>query len=76
MQRLHRLLGYDDVIAPQPEVREFAEDGESHTVITGEYSSENRWKPSELPPGRALPPPEALFKRLDDVPETETVASS
>jgi hypothetical protein len=57
-------------------VRAFAEDGESHTVITGEYSSENRWKPSELPPGRALPPPEALFKRLDDVPETETVASS
>ncbi len=73
-QRLHRLLGYDDVIAPQPEVREFALDGESHTVITGEYSSENRWKPSELPPGRALPPPEALFKRLDDVPE-EPVAS-
>src|SRR6266851_4632079 len=73
-QRLHRMLGYDDVIAPQPEVREFAEDGESHTVITGEYSSENRWRPSELPPGRALPPPEALFKRLDDVPE-EPVAS-
>jgi len=75
-QRLHLMLGYDDVIAPQPEVREYSEDGVSHTVITGEYASENRWQPSQLPPGRALPPPEALFKRLDDVPETETVASS
>jgi len=73
-QRLHRMLGYDDVIAPQPEVREFSEEGASHTVITGEYASENRWRPSELPPGRKLPPPEALFKRLDDVPE-EPVAS-
>jgi methionyl-tRNA synthetase len=68
-QRLHRMLGYDDVIAPQPEVREFSDDGVLHTVITGEYSSENRWRPSELPPGRNLPPPEALFKRLDDVEE-------
>jgi hypothetical protein len=69
------MLGYDDVIAPQPEVREYSEDGVSHTVITGEYASENRWRPSELPPGRNLPPPEALFKRLDHVPE-EPVASS
>ena len=69
-QRLHRMLGYDDVIAPQPEVREFSEDGATHTVITGDYSSDNRWRPSELPPGRALPPPEALFKRLGDVDPT------
>jgi methionyl-tRNA synthetase len=66
-QRLHRMLGYDDVIAPQPEVRAFAEDGASHTVITGDYPSVDRWKPSRLAPGTALPPPEALFKRLDDV---------
>jgi len=69
-QRLHRMLGYDDVIAPQPEVREFSDDGATHTVITGDYSSDNRWRPSELPPGRALPPPEALFKRLGDVDPT------
>jgi methionyl-tRNA synthetase len=75
-QRLHRMLGYDDVIAPQPEVRQFVEANGSHTVITGEYSSENRWRPSELAPGRALPQPEALFKRLDDVVEEEPVPSS
>jgi Methionyl-tRNA synthetase len=74
-QRLHRMLGYDDVIAPQPEVREFSEDGALHTVLTGDYASVNRWRPSELPPGRALPPPEALFKRLEDVVEEEQPAS-
>jgi len=70
-QKLHRMLGYGDVIAPQPEVRQFVEDGSSHLVITGDYSSDDRWRPSELPAGRALPQPEALFKRLDPVVEEE-----
>jgi methionyl-tRNA synthetase len=75
-QRLHRMLGYDDVIAPQPDVRQFAEEGGSHTVITGDYPSDNRWRVSELAPGRTLPQPEALFKRLDDVVEEEPTPSS
>ena len=75
-QRLHRMLGYDDVIAPQPEVREFSSDGSPHTVLTGDYPSANRWRPSELAPGRVLIPPEALFKRLDEVVEEEGAASS
>ena len=68
-QRLHAMLGYDDVIAPQPIVRQFAEDAASHTVITGDYEAVDRWRPSDLTPGRKLPAPEPLFKRLDDVPE-------
>jgi len=36
-QRLHAMLGYTDVIAPQPEVREFSEDGVVHSVLTGDY---------------------------------------
>jgi methionyl-tRNA synthetase len=74
-QKLHQMLGYDDVIAPQPEVREFSEHGVSHTVLTGDYESADRWRPSELPPGRALSPPEALFKRLEDVVEEEAQSS-
>jgi methionyl-tRNA synthetase len=74
-QRLHTMLGYDDVIAQQPDIREFAEEGGSHTVITGDYASEDRWRPSALAPGRALPVPEALFKRLDDVVEEEAAES-
>jgi methionyl-tRNA synthetase len=70
-QRLHQMLGYDDVIAPQPEVREASEDHDTHSVLTGEYPSANRWLPSRLEPGRKLPPPEPLFRRLDDVVEEE-----
>jgi hypothetical protein len=69
------MLGYDDVIAPQPEVRELSEDGDSHLVLTGTYDIVDRWKPSQLEPGRALPKPEALFKRLEDVVEDETSTS-
>jgi len=68
-QRLHAMLGYDDVIAPQPQVRQHSEDGRSHTVITGEYEAVDRWRPSQLEAGRKLPVPEPLFKRLDDVEE-------
>jgi methionyl-tRNA synthetase len=74
-QKLHQMLGYDDVIAPQPEVRELSEDGDSHLVLTGTYDIVDRWKPSQLEPGRALPKPEALFKRLEDVVEDETSTS-
>jgi len=75
-QRLHRMLGYEDVIAPQPEAREYSEDGTSHTVLTGVYESVDRWKPSQLEPGRTLAQPEALFKRLDEIVEEEPAASS
>jgi hypothetical protein len=69
------MLGYDDVIAPQPEVREFAEDASSHTVITGDYEVRDRWRPSALEPGRKLPAPEPLFKRLEDVIEEDAPSS-
>jgi methionyl-tRNA synthetase len=75
-QRLHQMLGYTDVIAPQPEVREYSDDGAVHNVLTGDYSFENRWRPSALAPGHPLPEPKALFKRLDDVVEEEQAASS
>jgi len=65
-QRLHEMLGYKDVIAPQPEVREVDEDGVLHRVITGEYPVTDRWHASQLAPGHPLPQPLALFKRLDD----------
>ena len=64
-QRLHRMLGYDDVIAPQPIVKDVG----THRVITGDYDIRDRWQPSALQPGRKLPVPEPLFKRLDPVLE-------
>jgi len=70
-QRLHLMLGYEDLLAPQPVIREHAENGATHAVLTGDYPISDRWRPSELEPGRKLPPPEPLFKRLDDVLEEE-----
>jgi methionyl-tRNA synthetase len=75
-QKLHAMLGYTDVIAPQPEVREVNEDGVVHRVITGDYAVADRWKVSELAPGHPLPQPVALFKRLDDVPDDDPGAAA
>ena len=75
-QKLHEMLGYTDVIAPQPEVREVNEDGVVHRVITGDYPTEDRWRASQLAPGHPLPQPVALFKRLDDVEEGAPGAGS
>jgi len=74
-QRLHAMLGYDDVIAPQPEVREFSEDAASHRVITGDYEAFERWLPSTLEPGRKLAAPQPLFKRLDPLEEDDAPSS-
>ncbi|HET7338207.1 MAG TPA: methionine--tRNA ligase [Candidatus Dormibacteraeota bacterium] len=71
-QRLHEMLGYSDVIAPQPVVKDVG----THRVITGDYDETDRWHPSQLEPGRKLPEPHALFKRLDEVPELEGAPSS
>src|SRR5206468_12783618 len=62
-QRLHAMLGYDDVLAPQPEVRNFAEDASSHRVITGDYEVRDRWRGAGLAPGRAWPTPEPVAQR-------------
>jgi methionyl-tRNA synthetase len=65
-QKLHELLGHKGVIAPQPEQREYSEDGRSHTVLAGEYPNEPMWLPTHLRAGQKLPEPHALFKKLDD----------
>jgi methionyl-tRNA synthetase len=66
-QRLHELLGYEGVIAEQPEFRTVAEeDGREHVVLTVERGGgEGRWEPSALPPGQTLREPEPLFAKLD-----------
>ena len=62
-QRLHELLGYDDVIAGPLEFRTVVEDdGRPHVVLTGDYASwVGRWEPSALPRGQTLREPEPLF---------------
>ena len=65
-QRLHELLGYDDVVAGPLDVETVDEDGVAHDVLTGRYDSwSGRWEPSALPPGQALRAPAPLFTKLD-----------
>jgi methionyl-tRNA synthetase len=65
-QRLHELLGYDGFLAGPLEFRDVEEDGETYTVLTGDYDSwVGSWEPSELPPGRKLHEPQPLFTKLD-----------
>jgi methionyl-tRNA synthetase len=65
-QRLHGMLGYSSVLAPQPEIEPVSENGESHLVLGGEYPKQDEWNPSRIEPGRPLPPPAPLFKKLDE----------
>jgi methionyl-tRNA synthetase len=66
-QQLHQMLGYEDVIAPQPQIRDYEEEeGDRHIVLGGEYDQTPRWCPSRLQAGRPLQQPRPLFKKLDE----------
>jgi methionyl-tRNA synthetase len=66
-QTLHELLGRAGTIAGEIDALSVTEDdGSTHTVLTGDYRSwGGAWEPSELPAGQLLPPPRALFAKLD-----------
>ena len=66
-QLLHELLGYDGYVAGPLEFRDVVDnDGNVHSVLTGDYDSwVGRWEPSALPPGQALLEPQPLFRKLD-----------
>jgi methionyl-tRNA synthetase len=75
-QRLHTLLGHDDVCAPQPELKRHADPGgEEHTVLRlPEGATFAPWEPAELPVGQALRPPTPLFTKLDPSVADEELA--
>jgi methionyl-tRNA synthetase len=65
-QTLHELLGYRDSLSGELVFEERGEDGDTHTLLTGDYAQlRDRWRPSELPPGQKLPEPRPLFRKLD-----------
>jgi methionyl-tRNA synthetase len=66
-QKLHELLGYAGWLAGPLVFRDVEEeDGDKHTILTGDYSSwVGEWQPSDLPPGQKLNEPEPLFRKLD-----------
>jgi methionyl-tRNA synthetase len=65
-QRLHEMLGYEDVIAGPLALKPVGEGDDGHVVLTGEYTSwGGRWQPSALPAGQVLRDPKPLFAKLD-----------
>jgi methionyl-tRNA synthetase len=65
-QRLHGMLGYDDVLAGPLAFETVDEDGQEHMVLTGDYAGwSGRWEPTALPAGQALRDPRPLFVKLD-----------
>jgi methionyl-tRNA synthetase len=65
-QKLHEFLGYGGWLAGPLEFREIDEEGERHTILTGDYDTWiGSWAPSELPAGQKLREPEPLFRKLD-----------
>jgi len=66
-QRLHELLGYEDVIAPAPEIENIIDpDGRKRPVLSGAYSRINRWEPAAIPIGQTLKSPAPLFQKLEE----------
>jgi methionyl-tRNA synthetase len=65
-QTVHELLGYNDDLAGRLFFESANDNGSTHEVLTGDYSSlAGRWTPSELPPAQAVQEPRPLFKKLD-----------
>jgi methionyl-tRNA synthetase len=75
-QKLHELLGYEGYIAGPLLFREESEeDGGTHRVLTGDYTTWiGRWESSALPIGQKLQPPAPLFKKLDESVVEEELA--
>jgi methionyl-tRNA synthetase len=65
-QKLHELLGYSGSIAGPLELREVAEEGATHQVLTCNPETWiGRWEPSKLPVGQELKEPVPLFRKID-----------
>jgi methionyl-tRNA synthetase len=68
-QRVHELLGYDDVLAGPLEFRDVGGEGDdAHAILTGRYGEWRRgWGPTDLVEGQKLREPAPLFRKLDPV---------
>jgi methionyl-tRNA synthetase len=65
-QKVHELLGYDGWLAGPLDIREVGAEGDRHEILTGDYAGwTGSWASGELPPGRPLPEPQPLFRKLD-----------
>ena len=65
-QTVHELLGHEGHLAGPLAFEEVDEEGEVHTVLTGDYASwVGRWASGDLPVGQQLREPRPLYTKLD-----------
>lgn len=65
-QLLHELLGEEGQLFGRQLIRRYDEPSRSHTALTYDgREAVGRWERPVVPPGRPLPPPKPLFRKLD-----------
>ncbi len=74
-QTLHSMLGEEGELAPLPKVQETTQNGKTHRIIGGDYTSmHGRWCYQTLPQNRPLHAPKPLFKKIDPSVAEEELA--
>ena len=66
-QQVHELLGRPGVLAPAPRLVDVddLDGGPGYPVLTGDYTTAQRWERTPLEAGVAVAPPTPLFAKLD-----------
>jgi methionyl-tRNA synthetase len=65
-QALHKMLGEDGELFGVQKVETYRESVRSHVALTYDGAAAvGQWKRTTIPPGRQLPKPRPLFKKLD-----------
>ena len=74
-QMLHELLGEEGSLFGEQLIETYQENSRAHIALTyNDESAVGTWSYSEIPPGRQLPQPKPLFKRLDESIADEEIA--
>jgi methionyl-tRNA synthetase len=74
-QQTHELLGEEGQLFGRQLVETYDEETRSHTALTYDGSmAVGRWENAEVPAGRVLPGPSALFRKLDPATADDELA--
>jgi len=69
-QRVHEFLGYARPLFGDLAIEHYSESEREHDAVVyrplAEETTEDRWQPSQLEPGRAIQKPTVLFQKLDE----------
>jgi methionyl-tRNA synthetase len=78
-QAVHEALGGTGTVSPMPEIREVEDldGGPGYPILAGNYRRGETlpaWGPTPIVPGTPVPPPNPVFRKLDDSVVTEELA--